>query len=150
MSYEISALLQNGTWELDPHSTSQNVVGCKFVYRIKKNLDGSISKYKTRLVAKGFHQQHGINFHDTFSAVMKPTPIRLILSLALSHGWLFRQLDVNKLFYMVPYHKMCLRSNQVSLITPNFVCKLRSESRSQTSSCKLLKAIYGLKQVPRA
>ena len=56
MSNKITTLLRNGTWELVPPSTFQNVVGYKWVFPIKSNLDGSISKYKARFVAKGFHQ----------------------------------------------------------------------------------------------
>ncbi|WRX13866.1 Reverse transcriptase [Theobroma cacao] len=84
---EITALLRNGTWELVPPSSSQNVIGCKSVFRIKRNPDGSSSRYKARLVAKGFHQCPGIDFHDTFSPVVKPTTIRLILAFALSNNW---------------------------------------------------------------
>ena len=86
MCDELNALLRNGTWELVPPSPSQNVAGYKWVFLIKQNPDGSISKYKAWLIAKSFHQRSGIDFHDTFSPVLKPTMIRLILSLALSHG----------------------------------------------------------------
>ena len=86
MSDELTALLRNGTWELVPPSPTQNVVGCKWVFRIKRNSDGSISKYKARLVTKGFHQWPGVDFHDTFSPIVKPTTIRLILGLVVSHG----------------------------------------------------------------
>lgn len=79
-------------------SSSQNIVGCKWVFCIKRHPDGSISKYKARLVAKGFHRRPGIDFQNTFSLVVKPTTIRLILTLVLSHGWPLRQLYVNNVF----------------------------------------------------
>jgi len=50
------------------------------------------------LVAKGFHQIHGFDFHETFSAVVKPVTIRIVLTLALPHGWELFQLDVNNTF----------------------------------------------------
>lgn len=81
-----------------PPSSSHNIAGCKWVFRLKRNPDGCISKYKARLVAKGFHQRPGLDFHDTFSPVVKPTTIRVILSIALSCGWPLRQLDVNNTF----------------------------------------------------
>ena len=62
MCDELTALLQNGTWDLIPPSPSQNVVGFKWIFRIKHNPDGSISRYKTRLVSKGFHQRLDIDF----------------------------------------------------------------------------------------
>lgn len=83
----MNALVQNGTWELVPPSSTQNVVGCKWVFRIKQKPDGSIDKYKARLVAKGFHQRPGLYFLDTLSPVVKPVTIRIVLSIAVSQGW---------------------------------------------------------------
>lgn len=56
------------------------IVGIKWVFRIKYNSDGSISRYKTRLVAKRFHQTHGIDYTKTFSPVVKASTVRVILS----------------------------------------------------------------------
>ena len=56
MDEEFVALTRQKTWILVPPSPTQNVVGCKWVYKLKHNSDGSISRYKARLVAKGFHQ----------------------------------------------------------------------------------------------
>lgn len=87
MNDEFEALIKNATWELVPPKPSQNLVGCKWVFRIKLHPDGSIDKYKARLVAKGFHQRPGVDYHETFSPVVKPTTIRLVLNLAVSKGW---------------------------------------------------------------
>lgn len=87
MDAEYSALVKNRTWELVPHSPSQNIVGNKWIFRIKRNVDGSIHRYKARLVAKGFHQTPGIDFFETFSPVVKASTIRVILGLAVSNGW---------------------------------------------------------------
>ena len=83
MHKEFEALQRQDTWTLVPPSPSQNIVGYKWVFKLKHNSDGSISRYKTRLVAKGFHQQYGVDFEETFSPVIKPPTVRIILSLAV-------------------------------------------------------------------
>uniref|UniRef100_A0A2N9FZ66 Reverse transcriptase Ty1/copia-type domain-containing protein n=1 Tax=Fagus sylvatica TaxID=28930 RepID=A0A2N9FZ66_FAGSY len=94
MDEEFSALQRQHTWSLVPPPIGKNIVGCKWVFKLKRNSDGSISRYKARLVAKGFHQQYGIDFEETFSPVVKPPTVRLILALAVTYNWPLRQLDV--------------------------------------------------------
>jgi hypothetical protein len=86
MNLEFDAPLRNGTWTLVPPTSNMNIVGCKWVFRLKRKVDGSIDRHKARLVTKGFHQQPGVDFEETFSPVVKPTTIRLVLSLATSVG----------------------------------------------------------------
>lgn len=62
MNEEFQALKTTNTWSLVPHHPSYNVIGCKWVYRVKYNADGSLDRYKAHLVAKGFHQQAGLDF----------------------------------------------------------------------------------------
>ena len=95
MKSEFDALLCNNTWELVPKPTEKNIVACKWLFRIKRNSDGSIDRYKARLVAKGFTQRPGIDYHSTFSPVVKPTTIRVVLTIALSQHWPLRQLDID-------------------------------------------------------
>uniref|UniRef100_A0A2N9GCI3 Integrase catalytic domain-containing protein n=1 Tax=Fagus sylvatica TaxID=28930 RepID=A0A2N9GCI3_FAGSY len=140
MDEEFQALQKQGTWSLVPLPPSKNVVGCKWVYKLKTHSDGSIARYKARLVAKGFHQQHGIDFTETFSPVIKPPTVRLILSLAVSLNWPLRQLDVKNAFLHGTLKEevyMTQPQGYIDPIHPQYVCKLQ-------------KSIYGLKQAPRA
>lgn len=95
---EFEALIRNGIFSLVPPKAGQNIVGCRWLFRIKRNSDGSIACYKARLVAKGFTQCPGINFKETFAPVVRPQTIKIILTLAISHQWSMRQLDVNNAF----------------------------------------------------
>ncbi|KAI5349105.1 hypothetical protein L3X38_001992 [Prunus dulcis] len=135
MTEEINALLKNHTWSWVPSSPSQNLVGCKWVFRIKRHSNGSIVRYKARLVAKGFHQRPGIDYVETFSPVVKPATIRTVLSLAVSHGWSLRQLEVKNAF---------LQEDVYTAQPPGFIDPIRP-----SYVCKLHKALYGLKQAPR-
>uniref|UniRef100_A0A2N9G141 Uncharacterized protein n=1 Tax=Fagus sylvatica TaxID=28930 RepID=A0A2N9G141_FAGSY len=98
MEDEYSALYKQGTRTLVPPAPSQNIVGCKWVYKIKRHADGSISRFKARLIAKGFHQQAGLDYDETFSLVIKPTIVKIILTLAAQFSWPLRQLDISNAF----------------------------------------------------
>ena len=94
----ISSIVKQGTWSLVPHPPYKNLVGCKWVYKLKLNSDGTISKYKARLVAKSFHQQLGLDYSKTFSLVVKPATMRLIIALVISFHWPLRKLDISNAF----------------------------------------------------
>lgn len=140
MTVEYNALVKNGTWSLVPCPTNVNVMGCKWIYRTKRKSDGSIERHKARLVAQGFSQQEGKDFFETFSPVVKPTTIRLVLSIALSNQWCLRQLDINNAFLN------CELSEVVYMRQP----KGFEDSHHPNHVCQLRKALYGLKQAPRA
>nr|GEV99225.1 ribonuclease H-like domain-containing protein [Tanacetum cinerariifolium] len=95
---EYNALIKNKTWILVPQPHNVNIVRCLWLFWHKHNADGSINRYKARLVANGSSQLTGIDVDETFSLVVKPTTIRTVLSLAISRHWPVHQLDVNNAF----------------------------------------------------
>uniref|UniRef100_A0A803PTP6 Reverse transcriptase Ty1/copia-type domain-containing protein n=1 Tax=Cannabis sativa TaxID=3483 RepID=A0A803PTP6_CANSA len=94
----ILALTQNGTYTLVPLPERMTPIGWKWVFREKENSYGIHYRYKARLVANDFHQQLGFDFTITFSLVVNHVTIRLVLTLALSHGWSIKKLDVNNAY----------------------------------------------------
>nr|GEW51557.1 ribonuclease H-like domain-containing protein [Tanacetum cinerariifolium] len=95
---EYNALIKNGTWILVPKPPNVNVVRSMWLFRHKYHADGSLSRYKARLIANGRNQQYGVDCSDTFSPVVKPATIRTVLSLALARNWHVYQLDVKNAF----------------------------------------------------
>jgi hypothetical protein len=140
MNTEFDAFLQNQTWTLVLPESATNIIGCKWVFRIKRKSDGSIDRYKARLVAKGFHQQPGIDYAETYSLVIKPTTVRIVLSLALSNGWPIHQIDIHNAFLHGTISEVVYMTQPPGFSHPQF----------PTHVCKLQKALYGLKQAPRA
>ena len=110
MADELDALLENKTWILVPSTTNMNLVGSKWVYHIKYNSYGSIERYKALLVAEGFHQKSNIDYHETFSPVVREITVRIVLSLAVSLSWQVRQLDVKNVFlHGVLSEEVCMK-----------------------------------------
>lgn len=139
MLSEFIALLKNKTWILTTLPPGKNLIGCTWIFKLKLHFSGAIARHKGRLVAQGFSQQPGFDFNETFSPVVKPTTIRLILSLAVSMGWTVTHLDVNNAFLNGELKEYIYMRQPLGFEQggPHLVCKLN-------------KAIYGLKQASRA
>ena len=105
MDAEIVALVSNNTWTLTPLPSNKMAIGCKWVYRVKYKADGSVERYKARLIAKGFTQQEGLDFTDTFSPVAKLTIVKTLLAIFVVKGWHLVQLDVNNAFLNGDLHE---------------------------------------------
>jgi transposase InsO family protein len=137
MDREMKALQENETWELVDLPQGKRAISNKWVYKVKTNADGSIDKFKARLVIKGYSQQRGIDYDETFSPVARKSTIRTLLSVAANEGMKLAQIDVSTAFlygdlketiYMQQPEGHCDGSGRV---------------------CRLKKSLYGLKQAPR-
>jgi hypothetical protein len=137
---EMGALLKNQTWTLVPLPQGKKTVGCRWVFSVKHKADGSIERYKARLVAKGYTQTYGVDYQETFSAVAKLNIVRVLLSLAANLDWPLHQLDVKNAFLHGDLEE------EVYMDTPPGY----TASSNTDVVCKLQRALYGLKQSPRA
>ena len=137
---EYGALESHGTWDLVPLPPTKKAIGCKWIFKIERNSDGSIARHKARLVAKGYAQQHGIDYEKVFSPVAKMTTVRTIAAIAAANHWEIRQIDFCNAFLNGD-----MTEEVYMLQPPGF-----ENPEAPTHVCRLKKAIYGLKQAPRA
>jgi hypothetical protein len=105
MDEKMVALDVNATWELVALPKDKKAIECKWVYKVKHNVDGSVSIYKTRLIANGYAQTYGINYEETYSPVAKMTIIRVIIAMAVAKGWSLHQMDVKNVFLHGDLHE---------------------------------------------
>ncbi|GJR62054.1 ribonuclease H-like domain-containing protein [Tanacetum coccineum] len=137
---EYTALIKNNTWILVPRPPDANIVRSMWLFRHKYNADGTLSRYKARLVANGSTQLAGIDVDETFSPVVKPATIRTVLSLAISRHWPVHQLDVKNAFLHGSLSETVYMHQPPSFWDPQHLDHVFLFQRS----------LYGLKQAPRA
>ena len=128
MDEEMQALIENNTWSLVLRVEGKQPIGCKWIYKIKRNVDGSIARYKARIVAKGYAQKYGIDYEETFSPVVKMTTIRVLIALAMSKRWNLYQLDVKNAFLNGELEEEVYMERPQGYMHqqyPNYVCKLK-------------------------
>ncbi|KAK8916713.1 hypothetical protein KSP39_PZI022778 [Platanthera zijinensis] len=140
MREEIEMVEKNHTWELVPKPANKNVLNLKWVYKAKQNEEGEVIKYKARIVAKGYTQRQGIDFHETFAPVVRMESIRAFLAVAAQARLEVHQLDVKSAFLNGSIEE------EVYVHQPEGFKKKGEEEKVY----KLNKALYGLKQAPRA
>jgi hypothetical protein len=136
---EMNSILSNETWEMVDRPYGCKHVGCKWVFKKKIMPDGTVDKYKARLVAKGYTQKESEYFFDTYSPVARLTTIRVLISLAASHGLLVHQMDVKTSFLNRELEEEIYMTQ-----ADGFVVKGQEDK-----VCKLMKSLYGLKQAPK-
>lgn len=140
MQVEIDAIEKNKTWVLTDPPEGRKPINLKWVYKLKKDSTGNIVKYKARLVAKGYVQKKGIDFDEVFVPVTRLETLRLLLALLAKHGWEVHHLDVKSAFLNGELLE------EVYVSQPEGYVKKNEERKVY----KLLKALYGLRQAPRA
>jgi hypothetical protein len=136
---EMDSTLSNGTWEMVDRPYGCKPVGCKWVFKKKLRPDGTIDKYKTSLVVKGYTQKEGKIFFDTYSPVAGLTTIHILLSWATSHGLLVHQMGV-KIAFLTGEMEEEIYMTQAD----GFVVK-----GQENKVCKLQTSLYGLKHAPK-
>lgn len=138
MKNEVTALEQNDTWEITMLPEGKRAIDSKWIYKIKFKPDGTVERYKARLVEKGFTQMEGVDYHDTFAPVAKLVTVRTLLAVTVKKNWFIHQLDVNNAFLHGD-----LEEEVYMKIPEGFSVK------GDDRVCRLKKSIYGLKQASR-
>lgn len=140
MIEEMDSIVSNKTWRLVTLPPDHRPIGLKWVYKVKKNSSGEVIKHKARLVAKGYVQQPGIDYEEAFAPVARMESVRLLLALAAQEGWEVHHMDVKSAFLNGD-----LREEVYVKQPPGFIVDGQEEK-----VLRLDKALYGLRQAPRA
>ncbi|CAI5475165.1 unnamed protein product [Closterium sp. Yama58-4] len=139
MDRELKALEERNTWKVVPISVARNktILTGKWVFRVKTKADGTIEKFKARWVVRGFDQEHGRDFTETFAPVSRHTSLRILLAIAAMKKKKLRQIDVANAFLYAPVDAEI------------FVELPHGTNGEPNKVCQLLKSLYGIKQAPR-
>eukprot|EP00253_Pinus_taeda_P009829 PITA_09829 len=139
MDEELEQIEKNNTWELVPRPKDKNVIGTKWIFKNKLKENGEVIRNKARLVCKGYAQQEGIDFEETFAPVARLEAIQMFLALSSFQKFKVFQMDVKSTFLNGDLEEEVYIEQLDGFILgndPNLVCILK-------------KALYGLKQAPR-
>jgi len=139
MKAEYDGCVAANTWEVIPRTAlpiGANVIPVKWVYKVKTDETGALTKYKARITPKGFKQKRGVDYFEVFANTGKYKTMRLTLSIAAARNMRVRQLDVPQAFIQSELHEDVYMEMPEGFAQPGMVCRL-------------LKSLYGLKQSPR-
>ncbi|GAB9477113.1 hypothetical protein Gpo141_00014172 [Globisporangium polare] len=139
MNAEMRSLVQHVTWELVDLPPGKKLIGSRWLFKIKRNADGSVNKFKARLVAQGFTQQMGVDFFETFAPVAKQATVRVLLAVAAELDYDTEQFDVDTAFLYAPME------DEVYIRQPDGY----EDETHPEKVCRLLKSLYGTKQAAR-
>ena len=139
MSKELKSLEDNHTWEIVRRPQHKNVIPGRWVYKIKCNQDGEITRFKARWVIKGYEQREGIDYDQTFAGVAKGITIKALFALAAQYDLEIEQMDVITAFL----------NGDIDVELYTEYPEGFEDRIPHDVVCKLRKSIYGLKQSPR-
>ena len=139
MESEMKSLNDSDVWDIVPLPSGKKAVGSKWVYKIKTGADGTIERYKARLVAQGFTQQYGADYDETFSPVVRMEPFRVLIALSVQYGFKLHHVDVTTAFLNGDLEEEVYMKQPKGFATEG----------EEGSVCKLKKSLYGLKQSSR-
>ena len=140
MKQEMESLAKNGTWDIVVAPKKKKIVGCKWIFKRKEGPSSDIPPiYKARVVAKGYSQIEGIDFHEVFSPVVKHSSIRALLALVAMEDLELHQLDVKTAFLHGELEE------EIFMKQPEGF----EVAGKENHVCRLKRSLYGLKQSPR-
>ena len=135
---EVASILQNHTWELVDLPPGSKPLGYKWIFKKKMKADGSIDKYKARLVIKGYKQKEGLDYFDTYSPVTRISSILMLIAIAAIHNLEIHQMDVKIAFLNGDLDEEIYMEQPEGFIVPG----------QEKKVYRLVKSLYGLKQAP--
>ncbi|GJX04497.1 zinc finger, CCHC-type containing protein [Tanacetum coccineum] len=136
---EIGYIMENNTWVVSDLPPGCKHLGCKWIFKRKMKVDGTIDKFKARLAIQGFRQKEGIDYFDTYAPFARITTIRLLLALADIHNLVIYQMDVKIAFLNGDLKEEVYMKQPEGFVMPG----------NEHNVCKLVKSLYGLKQAPK-
>ena len=136
---ELDSIKKNNTWTLLDLPKGAKPIGCKWIFKKKYHPNGSIEKYKARLVPKGFTKKHNIYYFNTFAPVTRISSIRVLLALTSLHKLVIHQMNVKIAFLNGELEEEIYMTQPEGYVVPS----------QKEKVCKLLKPLYGLKQAPK-
>lgn len=134
---EMNSIQGNGTWTLVPRPKGRKVLTGKWVFKHKRGLSGSIIRWKSRWVVRGYEQEAGVDYNETFASVVKPMSYKALFAIAAAHDLEIEQMDVKTAFLYGEVEEEIYMEQPIGF------------SDGTDRVCKLNKALYGLKQSPR-
>ena len=133
MDEELALMAKYEVWDEVDQPEDTNIIGCRWVFRIKRDSNGKVLKYRARLVAQGFTQLYGIDFQETFAPVARLSSIRTVIALAASEDWELHQMDVKSAYLNSP-------------IDTAIYMRLPPGCSNKGKVARVKKGIYGLRQ----
>ncbi|GJV21701.1 zinc finger, CCHC-type containing protein [Tanacetum coccineum] len=136
---EMDSIMDNNTWVLADLPPGCKPLGCKWIFKRKLKVDGTIEKFKARLAIQGFKQKSRIDYFDTYALVARISTIILLITMTLIHNLIIYQMDVKTAFLNGDLEEEVYMNQPQGFIMPG----------NENKVCKLIKSLYGLKQAPK-